>query len=177
MIAKDILFWLLIAGAVYIAASSPYFVINLKRDFEKWRKYKGRRMRDTFKRLQSQGAIAIRQENHQIYISLTAKGRRMAGWLQIDALKVNKPKKWDGKWRILIFDIPQLKRTHREALRGKLKELGFCSLQKSVWIHPFNCQDEIGLLRDFFELKEEEMRLIIAHDIGKDEQIRTFYKI
>ena len=101
----------------------------------------------------------------------------MAGWLQIDALKINRPKKWDGKYRIIIFDIAQLKKFYREALRGKLKELGFYPLQKSVWIHPFDCRDEIEVLREFFGLDQKEMRLIVSEDIGPDGWLKKIFKI
>ena len=174
---KDALRWLAVAGAVYIAASSPYFVLNLTRNFGKWRRYKRRKVSDAFRRLQKQGCIDIGKRNHQIYIRLTEKGKKMAGWLQIDDLKINRPQKWDGKWRMVIFDISQLKKIHREAFRGKLKELGFCPLQKSVWIHPFDCRDEIGLLREFFGLSQKEMRLIIAQDIGPVEWLKKIFKI
>jgi len=114
---------------------------------------------------------------HQIYISLTEKGRKLASWLQIDDLKIKRPKKWDGKWRLAIFDISQLKKIYREAFRGKLKELGFYPLQKSVWIYPFDCRDEIELLKDFFGLNEKEVRLLICENIGKDDWLKKHFKI
>src|SRR3989344_6024245 len=43
---------------------------------------------------------------------------------------------WDGKWKILIFDIDEINRGTRDSLRIKLKYLGFGLLQKSVWISP-----------------------------------------
>lgn len=43
---------------------------------------------------------------------------------------------WDGKWRILIFDIPEKLRRYRDFLRTELSSLGFYQLQKSVWVHP-----------------------------------------
>jgi len=176
-IVKDIISWLAIAGAIYIAASSPHFVLNLIKGFKRWRKYPKKKITDAFYRLRRQGCIEIKKKNHQIYISLTEKGKKMAGWLQIDALKIKKPKKWDGKWRIAIFDIAQLKKIYREALRGKLKELGFYPLQKSVWIYPFDCRDEIELLREFFGLTQKELRLIEAENIGPDEHLKKFFKI
>ncbi len=176
-IVKDIISWLVIAGAVYIAASSPYFVLNLMKAFKRWQKYPKKKIADAFYRLRRKGCIEIRKKDHQIYISLTEKGKKMAGWLQIDALKIKRPEKWDGKWRIVIFDIAQLKKIYREALRGKLKELGFYPLQKSVWIYPFDCRDEVELLREFFGLTQKELRLIIAEDIGPDEYLRKFFKL
>jgi len=179
-IIKDILSGLAIAGAIYIAASSPYFVLNLERGIKKWlreKKYKKKRVYDAFYRLRKEGCIKIEKKNHQIYISLTEKGKKKAGWLQIDSLVIKKPKKWDKKWRIVIFDISQLKKLYREAFRGKLKELGFYPLQKSVWVYPFDCRDEIELLQEFFGLSEKELRVIITEDIGKDDWLKKIFKL
>lgn len=176
-IVKDILRWLVLVGAVYIAANSPYFVWNLTKQIPRWRKYKRRNLSNAFKRLLKQDCIEIRKKRNQFYIGLTAKGKKMAGWLQIDALKIKRPKKWDKKWRIVIFDISQLKKIYRELFRSKLKELGFYQLQKSVWVMPFDCRDEIELLRDFFGLSQKEMRLIVAGDIGPAEWLIKKFKI
>ena len=123
------------------------------------------------------GCIRIERKGKQIYLRLTEKGKRMAGWLQVDALEIKRPRKWDEKWRIVIFDISQLKKFYRELFRGKLKELGFYPLQKSVWIHPFDCQDEIELLREFFGLTKDEVRLIVAENIESDDWLREIFKI
>jgi len=45
--------------------------------------------------------------------------------------------KWDGYWRILIFDIPEKFRQLRDDLRVLINILGFKQLQKSVWITPY----------------------------------------
>jgi len=176
-ISKDIFSWLLIAGAVYIAASSPYFIRNLLTGYKKWQKYPKRKVYDTFYMLRKKGYINIGKRNRQIYISLTKEGKKKAGVFQIDALTIKNPKKWDKKWRIVIFDIAQLKKTYREAFRGKLKELGFYPLQKSVWVYPFDCQAETELLKDFFGLSDQEMRLIVADNISKDDQLRKSFKL
>ena len=176
-IIKDILLVLATSGLICLAATSPYFGVNLIRGISRWKKYKPRKLTDAFKRLQKRGCIEIEVIRNQIYIRLTKEGRKLAGWMQIDALKIKRPKKWDGNWRLVIFDISQMKKSHREALRGKLKQLGFYPLQKSVWIHPFECRDEIELLRDFFGLSEKEMRLIVARDIGKDDWLKKHFKL
>lgn len=176
-IVKDILYWLMVAGGVAIAATSPYFGLNLWRSFKWRRKYKRKKVSDVFYRLRRRGCVEIKKKGHQIYIALTERGRKEAGWLQIDALKIKKPKTWDRKWRIVIFDISQLKKLYRETFRGKLKELGFYPLQKSVWIHPFDCRDEIELLKDFFGLTEKEVRLILAKDIGRDDWLKKIFKL
>ena len=176
-IAKDIFSWLLVGGIVCVAATSPFFLTNISKAFKKSQKYKKKKIYDAFYQLRKQGCIRITEKDNQIYIGLTERGRKKAGWLQIDSLKIKRPKKWDGKWRMVIFDIAQLKKIYREAFRGKLKELGFCPLQKSVWVYPFDCCGEIGLLQKFFGLSEKEMRFIIAQNIGEDEQFKKIFKL
>lgn len=56
-------------------------------------------------------------------------------------------RKWDGKWRILIFDIPEKRRHLRDMLRDRLVRLGFVNIQKSVWLTPYPCDDVIRMLR------------------------------
>jgi len=167
----------MISGAIYVAASSPYFVLNLQRNFRRWQRYKNKKISDAFYRLRKEGCLIMEKKNHQIYISLTEKGKKKAGWLQIDSLKIKRPKKWDGKWRLVIFDISQIKKLYREAFRGKLKELGFYPLQKSVWIYPFDCRAEIELLKEFFGLSDKELRLIVTEDIGEDNKLQQLFKL
>ena len=62
-------------------------------------------------------------------------------------------KKWDRKWRIVIYDIPEGERYIRDRLRGKLKELGFGMIQKSVWISAYPFEDD---MKDFLESKNLE---------------------
>lgn len=176
-IVKDILSWLLIGGAIFIAATSPYFIRNVSKSFKNAKKYNKKNVYNAFYRLRREGCINFTKVNNQLYISLTDKGKKKAGWLQINSLRVKKPKKWDEKWRMVIFDIAELKKTYREAFRGKLKELGFYPLQKSVWVHPFDCSDEIELLKDFFGLSEDEMILITTERITQDNLLKKFFSL
>jgi hypothetical protein len=176
-IVKDVLKCLLVGGAICLASTSPCFVKEILKNYKRWRNYPKQKFSNTFYFLKRHGYIKIKRINNQLYISLTSEGKKKARWLQIDALKIQKPKRWDKKWRLVIFDIPQNKKIYREALRGKLKELGFKPLQKSIWICPFDCQAEVELLRDFFGLSENEMRLITAVDIGADKDLKGFFKL
>ena len=176
-IAKDIIYWLMTDGAVYVAASSPSFVRNVVRQYRQWKKYPHKRVYDTFYHLRKRRLIEFKREGKQIYIGLTDEGKKKAGYLQINDLKIKEPKKWDRKWRLVIFDIAELKRGHREGFRGKLKELGFCCLQKSVWLHPFDCEAEIELLRNFFGLGQEDLRLIVAEKIEEDSVLKEKYHL
>jgi len=85
--------------------------------------------------------------------TLTKLGKQYALEYKIDEMEIKNPTVWDGKWRMVIFDIPERKRKARNALRNKLKELGFRELQKSVFVHPYPCQNEIEFIVEFFNIR------------------------
>jgi DNA-binding transcriptional regulator PaaX len=178
-ITKDILKGLAITGAVCLAATSPYFAINLMKGLKSRKRYNHKKVSSTFYNLKRDGCINIEigKKNHQVFITLTERGRKKAGRFQIDDLAIKKPKKWDGKWRIVIFDIAQLQKLQRNAFREKLKALGFYPIQKSVLVCPYECKDEVGILREFFGLSQKEIRLITADNIEDDIFLKRIFKL
>ena len=117
--------------------------------------------------------------NGSFKLVLTERGKKQAKVLNLfgESIKFKKSKSWDKKWRIVIFDISQIKKTYREAFRGKIKELDFYCLQKSVWVYPYDCESEIELLKDFFGLSEDELRLIVAKKIGNDAKLKGIFAL
>lgn len=98
----------------------------------------------------------IRDDKDEVSVKLTNKGKERIRKFSIDTVCIKKPQKWDGKWRILIFDIPTKPKIYnlaREALRGKIKELGFYQMQKSVWAYPYDFEDEILFIAEAFEVQ------------------------
>lgn len=176
-IVKDILGLLVLSGAVAIAATSPYFIQNLLREFKKLNKYSKKKVYIAFYDLKKSGDINFYKKNNQLYFSLTKKGKKRAGWMQVDSLRIKKPRKWDGKWRVLLFDIVELKRFFREALRSKLVGMGFVMLQKSAWIIPYECRDEVETLKSFFGLSNKEVRLLTVQNIGEDKEYKKYFKL
>ncbi|MEW6408003.1 MAG: hypothetical protein AB1465_04905 [Patescibacteria group bacterium] len=174
-ITKKILKILLTASALTLAFSSPYFFVNLLNN--KKYKYPKKKVARTFHYLKQKGLIKYKRKGRQIYISLTPLGRKYAQELQIDDLKIETQRRWDGKWRILIFDINEKWKIVREALRGKLKELGFFQLQKSVWICPFPCENEFKILKTFFNLPNKSFMFIVATKIPFEEELKKIYNL
>jgi hypothetical protein len=95
------------------------------------------------------------QENKDgtVSVVLTEKGKLVASKFDPDYLAIKKPSIWDKRWRVVIYDIPISKNKARDALRRKLNELGFKEWQRSVFIHPYPCQDEIDFIIEFFEIR------------------------
>lgn len=176
---KNILKIMLLTAAIIVASTSPYFWPKvLEKLFKGEIKFKKRKQYlNTFSYLKSKGMIKIEKKNKQIYVSLTDKGKKWAGKYQINELEIKKPKKWDNKWRVVIFDVKDEHRIKRESLRGKLRQLDFYQVQKSVWAHPYECTDEIDLLRDFFGLSKDELKVILAEKIEDDQGIKKYYKL
>jgi len=109
-----------------------------------------------------------------VRIILTEQGVKKALRYNIDAIFIEEPKKWDGKWRIVVFDIPEKMKKAREALRDKLRKLGFYQLQKSVFVFPFACHDEINFIVEFFELRSN-VRIMTVLDITNEAELKLHF--
>lgn len=96
-------------------------------------------------------------KNGEIYLRLTSQGAKRV-FRDFPLMSITK-KPWDGKWRIVVFDIPQKQAAVRDRLRGKLKELGFGMLQKSTWVSPHDFVQDIREFLAFHNL--EEMVLVL----------------
>jgi len=111
-----------------------------------------------------------------VEIILTKGGKQKALKYQIDEIKIKKPEKWDGKWRMVVFDIPEKKKKAREALRNKLQDLGFQELQKSVLIFPYECEDEIDFIVEVFEIRPY-VRFLKVDSFTNEEQFKIKFKL
>ena len=88
-----------------------------------------------------------------ITMTLTEKGKETVNHFNPDKLSIPIPIHWDSHWRIVIYDIPDNKKSARDALRYKLHELGFKEWQKSVFIHPYPCRKQVDFIIEFFDLR------------------------
>lgn len=105
---------------------------------------------------------------------LTKKGKRFALTYNLEEMKIKKPSKWDGKWRIVIFDIPEHLKKVRDSLRMHLHDLDFYELQKSVFINPFECENEIEYIVEFFKIRKH-VRFIVADSIDNELYLRQLF--
>jgi len=106
-----------------------------------------------------------------VKIILTKEGEKKALKFKIDEMEIKKPAKWDGEWRIVIFDIPERFKKAREALRKKIKDLGFVKLQESVFVFPYECEDEINFIVEVFLIRPF-VRFMRVKSFTNEEQIK-----
>lgn len=120
------------------------------------------------RRLESSGHVKKRKQDKKIY--LTEKG-----YLEILKYQTQKSHfKWDGKWRIVIFDIPEEKRNYRNFLRNLLRWFGFKELQKSVWVFPYDVRNDIKKLLKIQKLKiENDIRFLTVEEVDQDSDLKT----
>ena len=113
------------------------------------------RLRRTLKNLERNELIRIMTKNGKEVVEITTKGKYKLLSYDFDDLVIKKPKKWDGKWRLVIFDISNDKNKRRRLLSFKLLDLGFQLWQKSIYIYPYPCDKEIDFIRGFLKIGDE----------------------
>lgn len=119
-------------------------------------------------RLKREGYLEEIEENGRKKIKATLKGK-------FKILKFRrKSRKWDGKWRIVIFDIPETKKKMRNFFREKLQEMGFRMLQESVWICPYNIADKTEDLIELCHAREFIHYLLVEELDNKDVLMNLF---
>ena len=94
--------------------------------------------------LRMQRYIKYSPEENESPLIITKKGlRRLSAHNAKDKLTGVIKKRWDHLWRLVAFDVPETKKYLRDAFRQDLINYGFFPLQKSIYITPFACEEEI----------------------------------
>ena len=179
-VIKAILTSLGIGGFIAVAVIAPIAVQMLGPLLRKYgRGLHNRRyyVKSTISRLAGRGFIVFKKnETGKIYAKLTDKGRSELMRYKLEELIVNKPRRWDGKWRIVIFDIKELRRRERDRMRKELISLGFQHLQHSVWIYPYECNEFITLLKTYYGLGRSLLYLVVDK-LEDDRQFREMFEL
>jgi DNA-binding transcriptional regulator PaaX len=127
-------------------------------------------------RLIKAGYITFAEENGKKRLQLTKKGEWFAARIGEGTLIPKKPKRWDGKWRMLVFDIPERRRKSRDQIRLTLTGLGFKRLQDSVWVYPYDCEDFITVIKADMRLGRDVL-YVIADKIENDASLRSHFGV
>lgn len=135
-------------------------------------KQEGRREEffERLKYLKRRGYIEYFVEGKEKYIELTPKGTKRVQEIFAEDFQINRPAKWDKKWRVVIFDIPETQKKSRDVFRHKLGSLDFIQIQKSVYVFPFECTDEIQTLTNLLQIGKN-VTIMISEIIQGEEKI------
>lgn len=176
-IQKKVLLLLMAGLALGLSRSPKTSFKIIKGVKEGWKEIERQSLKRAIKGLY-QSKLVKEKENSDgtITLTLTDKGKERALTYDIEKMEIKKPKQWDGKWRIVLFDIPERARKIRDAFRHHLKQLNFCEFQKSVFVHPYDCQDEIEYLIEFYDAKRF-IRFIVAEHFDNELHLKDHFKL
>ncbi|WP_026575078.1 phenylacetic acid degradation operon negative regulatory protein PaaX [Bacillus sp. UNC438CL73TsuS30] len=104
-------------------------------------------------RMLKQGWIQSEKVENRSYYFLTKQGIDRIEEAGNRIFKLH-PSEWDGKWRVLMYTIPEEKRQIRDELRQELLWSGFGSFSNACWISPNNLEKEVKLLIEKYDISE-----------------------
>lgn len=124
-------------------------------------------------RLADKGCIQFIEKNGKRYARITEKGEQMLRF-ETEKTAMAKKRRWDRRWRIVIFDIPERRKSVRSKLRRYMQEYGFVRLQDSVWVYPHDCEDLIALVKANFRIGADVLYLIVEQ-LEHDKHLREHF--
>lgn len=105
---------------------------------------------------------------------MSEKGQKKALTYDLYRMRIKVPPVWDEQWRLISFDVPVGKKQLRDSLREHLLDLGFYEFQQSVFIHPFNCADEIEYLTELYDARKY-VRFFLVAKADNELQLKKFF--
>lgn len=174
-LAKEILKGLAIGGLIVASFALP----GLPQIFSLFDADNARdryRVKRALQALENQKLINIYEKDDEQIMEITEKGERRVLKYKFDEMKIARPQKWDSNWHVVIFDIPEGHKKARDALTRKLKEMELYPFQKSVFVCPFDCRDEVDFIGEIFNIRKF-IHYFVAKEIDDDKYLKKYYNL
>ncbi|MBU6388809.1 CRISPR-associated endonuclease Cas2 [Patescibacteria group bacterium] len=173
---KAMLTAVVLGGVVVVAATIPNAAALLKYfpGYKKGAKF-NYQAKSALGRLAAKGLITFTEKNGKRFARITEKGKRV---LQMESERTTMAKKrrWDRRWRVVTFDVPEKRKNVRASLRRFMNEYGFVRLQDSVWIYPYDCEDLIALAKANFRIGADVLYMIVER-LEHDKHLREHFAL
>lgn len=170
----------LIAAGGYYKPRLNVVIGELIKAFLAYRKEKidEAKIRRTLENLEKKEILFIEERDNKVFVSLRDKGKEVIKKYSVKVLLdyKKKEKKWTRKWFLVFFDVPEIQRNKRDYLRKYLLKIGFYPYQKSVYLFPYECEEEINLIQQIVE-GAKYMKYIIADKIEDESQAKIFFDL
>lgn len=124
-------------------------------------------MSRSLKNLVDTGLVETLETDQESYARITQKGRQQLTRINLDQKNTLANMSWDGKWRIIMLDLPEERKTERESLRYLLKKAGFVCIKNSVWVSPFPFEFLFQNIKKDFNLTTELM-IFVTDEIDEE---------
>lgn len=178
---KDVL--LMLGAGTFIAASfvmpglplilKPFLDAKKEEKLNKWKKFNQWRLKQVLKRMYDKKLVEIMETKDGQTVKISDIGKKKLLKYNLEEMTLSE-RHWDGKWRIIIYDIFTGKKQERELFRRTLKRMKFLQLQKSVYLTPFKCVDEIEYLRQVCNVGKEVLILTVS-EIENEKAYKEYF--
>jgi DNA-binding transcriptional regulator PaaX len=162
-IQKAVLATLGVTGVLALGLVAPN-AMKILRMFNIQKPRFGERIRRVATDLAARGLVVFVEKNRKKYLEITEKGKEMLAEIQ-DREELfrakKKPKRWDKRWRLVVFDIPEHRRSVRNRLREMIVAFGFIKIQNSVWVYPYDCEELVTLLKSDLRIGREVLYAVV----------------
>lgn len=130
-------------------------------------------------RLSKKGLVEFVKKDGKTYVRITDAGREVVNNLEEQEqqyVHIRKPRKWDKRWRLVVFDIPEERRALRNRLRDILITVGFVKIQNSVWVYPYDCEELVALIKSDMRIGRQVLYAVVE-TIENDLWLRKHFKL
>ncbi|MDD2657127.1 MAG: CRISPR-associated endonuclease Cas2 [Candidatus Pacebacteria bacterium] len=164
-----------IGGVVLVAATMPNAaqLLRYMPGYKKGARF-NYQAKTALGRLAAKGLVTFEERNGRRYARVTEAGEQILALESARDASSRKPRRWDGRWRIVLFDIPERRRGIRNQLRLFMSEYGFVRLQDSAWIYPYDCEDLIALAKANFRIGVDVLYMIVEQ-LERDKHLREHF--
>lgn len=144
--------------------------------FRKFKEFNYCFLMRTLKRLEKEKLVRRKEEGTRTVFTITAQGKRRILKYAVEDLKIEKPPRWDGRWTLVSYDVPEKQGFLRDYLRRTLRSLGFYPFHESLFLHAYPCQKEVEFLREYFGVAAN-VRIFHVDRIENDQVFRDFFGV
>ncbi|KKS32446.1 MAG: Transcriptional regulator, PaaX family [Candidatus Amesbacteria bacterium GW2011_GWA2_42_12] len=146
---------------------------DFAQEFDKF--YRGS-VQEGINRLQRKGKVEVRETGGGTEVRISDKGRTEVLKYKLEEMIINIPQKWDGKWRVVVFDVQEIERSKRDMFRDYLVKIGFKPLQRSVFVCPYPCGKEIAFLREVVGVPHG-VKFMVVEKMDNDEDLQMLFEV
>lgn len=153
-------------------------IISLVKESKENKRIDNYKIKQALNVLRKRKIIDIEEVDDKLFIKINEKGRSIVMKYSIRQLfeYKKKAKKWDGKWRAVLFDVSEKERKKRDFLRRIIKWIGFFPYQKSVFVFAYECEKEVSYLKHMLE-GEYDIKYLVAEKIDDEKKLKTFFQL
>jgi hypothetical protein len=164
----------MLSGAAALGALAPGLSVGAAQ-WRRSRRYSNKQITDAMGNLRRGGYMEkIIGKDKKPRVVLTKKGEAYLQKILFEDIHLPEPKKWEGSWTFVLFDIPVQFSKERTSFRWRLKNLGFYQYQKSVWVYPHPCEKEILSIADYFGVGKF-VEILVTDHLSEDRDMKKYF--